>query len=164
MLAVAAPTAIGCGADPTSDDDGPSRSGQVLAAAAAPSNDAVLGFETSSSWSTTTAGATLGQSTASPEVHDFGTVALGHTGSKEITVTNTSTVTDRPTFWFDSATPTEFGVLLSDDADSCSKDVAPGATCRATVQFTPLTSGNRYAYLMLGNVTAINLRGVATTP
>jgi len=103
-----------------------------------------------------------GTFTATPEMHDFGTLPLTARGTLPITVTNTSTVTDMPALWFDTETQRDFDILLYDDeADSCSKPVAPGATCRAHLLFAPETPGEKYARLMLGNAKATILRGVA---
>jgi hypothetical protein len=109
------------------------------------------------------ADAAAGDFTVSPTTVDFGTVAVGSTASRVVTVKNVSMTTQTPNFAGGAPNdPTNF-----DGSQNCAGvPLAAGATCEFTYEFKPTTAGPKTSQTTIdidNQAFALTFSGTGTT-
>ena len=99
------------------------------------------------------------QASYNPRSLSFGTVKVGHSSAKEVTLTNTGTTA------LDITGISVTGPNESDytQSNACPSSLSPGADCEISVTFTPSKTGARSADLTVVDNAAISKQNVLLT-
>ncbi len=95
----------------------------------------------------------------SPSSWNFGTVKIGHSSTKNVTLTNTGTTAlDITSISITGANRGNYS-----QSNACPSSLAPGSDCIIAVTFTPTATGTRYASLTVVDNAAFSTQNVALT-